>query len=326
MFDDELDNDDGDQSMNEIISDLEEEQSIIDQNELIESNQEVENEFEEKSDLERDNDSSKSSNQEVENEFEEKSEPEKDSDSSKSSDQEVENELGDSSDQQDEMGEESDEENKYLEELYLNRDLYEKTRDYDCDSLIDGDDYLNSSTYSETSEEDEMIENERINANLTTDTLNIYENAGITVAEFRLSLLLLQQKINLSPKNAKLVFEFVKALLPKENNLTSYSKLIGDFRCEKTRSTKACLICCKPLLPNEVCESRNCVGKKSTKSLKKYKDPLCVTFDFRKHLEYIVNDKWENILSYQGKYPSKNTVLKNIKIKIYLLVYRRASK
>jgi len=88
----------------------------------------------------------------------------------------VENELGDSSDQPDEMGEESDEENKYLEELYLNRDLYEKTRDYDCDSLIDGDDYLNSSTYSETSEEDEMIENERINANLTTDTLNIYEN------------------------------------------------------------------------------------------------------------------------------------------------------
>jgi hypothetical protein len=51
MFDDELDNDDGDQSMNEINSDLEEEPSIIDQNELIESNQEVENEFEEKSDL-----------------------------------------------------------------------------------------------------------------------------------------------------------------------------------------------------------------------------------------------------------------------------------
>jgi hypothetical protein len=42
------------------------------------------------------------------------------------------------------MGEESDEENKYLEEFYLNRDLYEKTRDYDCDSLKDCDDYLNS--------------------------------------------------------------------------------------------------------------------------------------------------------------------------------------
>ena len=155
MFDDELNNDDGDQLMNEIISDLEEEDepSISDQNELIECDQVFENDLEEKSDLERDNESSKSSDQEVENELEEEREPEKDSESSNSSDQEVENDLGDSSDQADEMGDKgSDEENKYLEELFLKRDLYEKNRDYDCDSLIDGDDYLNSSTYSETSD------------------------------------------------------------------------------------------------------------------------------------------------------------------------------
>jgi hypothetical protein len=78
MIDDELDNDDCDYSMNEIISDSEEELSIIDQNDILESDQDIE--------------------------------------SSKSSNQEAENELGDSSDQEDEMGKESDEDSKYLEE------------------------------------------------------------------------------------------------------------------------------------------------------------------------------------------------------------------
>jgi hypothetical protein len=69
MLDDELNNEDGDHSMNEFISDLEEDEpSIIDQNGLLESDQEVENELEEESRPEVENDSFQSSDQEVENE------------------------------------------------------------------------------------------------------------------------------------------------------------------------------------------------------------------------------------------------------------------
>ncbi len=279
MNTDEFNSDDGDHLMAEISSDIEEEadQPIFDKNDLL-NDSEI--------DL-CDDEDDKVIKEEIEV-------GESDLDGGKEDEEESDLSAENSFDER------NDEINR-LEQNYLTHKSKEKhKRELDCDSLIDGDDFLNSSSYSETSEEDEMTFNESINSNLRPDSINIYENSGITVAEFRLSLLLLQQKINLSPANAKLVFEFVKALLPKDNNLTTYRKLIGDFKSEKSSSTKACLICCKPLLLKECCDKRSCIVKKNTKELIKYKDPVCVKFDFRKHLEYIVVDKWENILSYQG--------------------------
>jgi hypothetical protein len=297
MYTDEFNSDEGDHLMSEIKSDIEEEdeQQIFDKNDLLNESEidlcddEDDKEIKEESEVEEKNELEES-DEDREKEDEEESYVNRDKEDEEESDHSDEDSFDERYD-----------ENNRLEENYLNKKSNDKhKRDLDCDSLIDGDDLLNSSSYSDTSEEDEMILNESINSNLRPDSVNIYENSCITVAEFRLSLLLLQQKINLSPANTKLVFEFVKALLPKDNNLTSYRKLIGDFKCEKSSSTKACLICCRPLLLKECCDKRSCIVKKNTKELIKYKDLLCVKFDFRKHLEYVVVEKWENILSYQG--------------------------
>jgi hypothetical protein len=149
--------------------------------------------------------------------------------------------------------------------------------------------------------EDELISNERINENLTPENEDIYANAHISMGEFRLAFLLLQQRVSLKPHQARLVYDFIKSLLPRENNLTSYTKLISNVKCEKTKQTKACLICCKPLEANIECNNRNCLSQKKTSALAKYKDPICIKFDFHKHLQYILTDKYENIYTYQGK-------------------------
>ena len=170
--------------------------------------------------------------------------------------------------------------------------------DLDCDSFIDGNDFLNSS--GSTSEE-EIILNERINENLTSDKEDVFENAKISLDEFRRSFLILQHKFSLSPFQSKGVFEFVKVLFPNSHKLTTYNKLVCAFKSHEPIMSKACLICCKPLKAKDICQEKSCVSKRQKHKLAKYTDPVVIVFSFRKHMQYIIEDKFENICTYRGK-------------------------
>ena len=144
--------------------------------------------------------------------------------------------------------------------------------------------------------------NEKINENLTPDNENIYENANLTMAEFRIAFLFLKQKLNLNKTHARLVFDFIKSVLPRENKLSNYNKLVKDFKGEQAPTTKACLICCRPLQPKDECSSSFCISQKKTKYFAKYKDPICIKFNFLKHFQFVLTEKYDSVCSYQGKY------------------------
>jgi hypothetical protein len=169
----------------------------------------------------------------------------------------------------------------------------------DCESLIGEEDFFGSEF---SDHEDDLMMNEKINENLTPDHENIYENSNITMAEFRIAFLFLKQKLNLSTKHTRLVFDFIQSVLPKDNKLSTYNKLVKDFKSEQAPTTKACLICCRPLQPNVECSSSFCISQKKTKNLAKYKDPTCIKFNFLKHFQYVLIEKYDSICTYQGKY------------------------
>ena len=119
--------------------------------------------------------------------------------------------------------------------------------------------------------------------------------------EFRVAFLFLKQKLNLSSSHTRLVFDFIQSILPKDNKLSTYNKLIKDFKNEDAKTTKACLVCCRRLNHKENCNSSFCVTQKRTKSLAKYKDPTCIKFDFLRHFQYCLAEKYDSICTYQGK-------------------------
>ena len=108
------------------------------------------------------------------------------------------------------------------------------------------------------------------------------------------------RNFNLSAYQAKGVFEFLKAVFPNTNKLTTYNKLIGELKSEKPLTSKACLICCKPLLEKDVCNDNLCISKKREKKFVKYKYPICIKLYFRKHLQYVLVAKYDNICTYKG--------------------------
>ena len=192
----------------------------------------------------------------------------------------------------------------------------------DCDSFIDGNEFYSNSEESELSDE-ELIVNEKINEQLTPDNANIYENANISLSEFRLAFLLLQQKLSLKPCQARLVYDFIKSILPRENNLSTFTKLMAKVKSEKAKQTKACLVCCRTLAPNIQCNNKFCLSQKKTKSLSKYKDPLCIKFDFHKHLQYILTNKFDSLYTYQGNFNKNGSKILKIKASFRLTFKRR---
>ena len=101
----------------------------------------------------------------------------------------------------------------------------------------------------------DLITNATINDNLAKDYENLYENSNINMHEFRVAFLFLKQKLNLSSSHTRLVFDFIQSILPKDNKLSTYNKLIKDFKNEDAKTTKACLVCCRPLNHKEDCNS-----------------------------------------------------------------------
>jgi hypothetical protein len=129
----------------------------------------------------------------------------------------------------------------------------------------------------------------------------LYPDARITVKDFSaLFMGIISRLGNLPATQCEDLLEFIRVLIPSENNLPeSYYRINNSFHKSEVTEFRLCSICQEQLNSKKKCPSVTCISNMSLHSLKPIK---VFILDINKQITFILENNYQSILNNLGKY------------------------
>ena len=129
----------------------------------------------------------------------------------------------------------------------------------------------------------------------------LYEKSKISLFVFNVMFMAIIVKLSISEAQAKILYEFIKLILPVSNNLEeSYYRFKKSFDLSKVKEIRLCQICHFEL-KNHACPSESCLSHRLEKKINIKKSIKVVVADVKSQLLSILTQHYESIIKYQSK-------------------------
>ena len=139
-------------------------------------------------------------------------------------------------------------------------------------------------------DEYDLNDNFNYENNDVTETSYIYAGSHLSVNEFAVSYLWLTQKLRISRIGREILLDFIRSLLPFNNNIPkSYRAILKSKKFSQPKPVKICSICYNDTLN---CDCKITNFKKTIEVLK---------FNLQEQFEYILSKEWSTIKNYRSK-------------------------